>query len=637
MGATEPASLDRCPPVWVRGAVRRYRHIQAVRGVDVQVQRGIIFGLVGPDGAGKSSLLKMITGLLRPHAGQIDVLGHPIPKAIEQIRPRLGFMPQGLGLLLSPNLTVEQNIRYFADLYGVDDELRRQRQERLLAMTQMERFLDRRARNLSGGMKQKLSLCCVLVHQPELLVLDEPTTGVDPISRRQFWDIVNQLVTEQHITVLLSTAYMDEADRCHEMAFMFEGRILLQGSPLALADRTETGRLQDLFVELIRSTGQVESGAGTRRTPSESTDESARDLGGGVPSSEYAGGGAGPHVVGGSGLSGLTAGNTRHDGIVVRGLTRRFGAFVAVDHISFDVRAGEVFGFLGPNGAGKTTAVKMLCCILPPTEGHATVAGFDIHRHRHELKANIGYMSQEFSLYKDLTVRENLLLYAAVYGLGRRDPRIAEVAEYLQLPEIYDQMTRDLPVGLRQRLGLACAILHRPRVLFLDEPTSGVDPLVRRRIWRIIRRLSEEGHTTVLVTTHHMEEAEQCDRLALIDGGQLVAVDTPRGLKDAVVRARGRMLTVHAEPFMTARRLCQELCGDVALYGRSLHLFAPPGQTESFQEELHGRLTAAGLRQVSVEVQDILLEDAFIFHIRRRHQQTQAIMPGGNRSPAGGV
>jgi ABC-type multidrug transport system ATPase subunit len=622
MGTTQPTSVEDHPPVLVRGVVRRYRRLEAVRGVDLQVHRGIIFGLVGPDGAGKSSLFKMIAGLLRPDAGEIEVLGRPIPRAAEEIRPRLGFMPQGLGLLLSPNLTVEQNLRYFADLHGVSNELRLQRQARLLAMTQMDRFLDRRARNLSGGMKQKLSLCCVLVHQPELLILDEPTTGVDPISRRQFWDIINELVSDQHITVMLSTAYMDEADRCHEMAFMFEGRILLTGSPPVLAARTETGRLQDLFVERIRSAEQPPSSIQPGTAPPGGTGPPAGGVRGSASSegaSDVKGGhegAAGPHFP--------VNGDPEHDGISVRGLTRRFGSFVAVDHISFDVRPGEVFGFLGPNGAGKTTAVKMLCCILPATEGQATVGGFDLHHQRHELKANIGYMSQEFSLYKDLTVRENLLLYAAVYGLRLGDPRIEEVAEFLQLPDLYGMMTRDLPIGFRQRLGVACAILHRPHVLFLDEPTSGVDPLVRRRIWRIIRRLSREWRTTVLVTTHHMEEAEECDRLALIDGGELVAVDTPRALKDTVIRDRGQMLVVHAEPFMSARRVCRQACGEVALYGRELHVFAPPGQTEAVRCDLRERLSSAGLNVVSVEVEDVLLEDAFIYHIRRRQQERRA-------------
>jgi len=613
MGTSESASLSDPAPVTVRGAVRRYRRIEAVRGVDLHVPKGIIFGLVGPDGAGKSSLLKMIVGLVRPDAGSIEVFGQSIPKRAGQVKSRLGFMPQGLGLLLSGNLTVDQNIRYFADLHGVSDTLRSERQARLLAMTQMERFTDRRARDLSGGMKQKLSLCCVLIHQPELLVLDEPTTGVDPISRRQFWEIINELVTAQHITVLLSTAYMDEADRCHDMAFMFDGRILLHGSPPVLAGQTESGRLADLFVKHIQSAGEG------------SLDSAHAEPGGGeARGSSFASAALRYHSVGDSDARGIS----------VRGLTRRFGSFVAVDHISFDVQPGEVFGFLGPNGAGKTTAVKMLCCILPPTGGEATVAGLDLHRHRHAIKANIGYMSQEFSLYKDLTVRENLLLYAAVYGLAMTDPRVTEVAEFLQLPELYEMMTRDLPIGFRQRLGLACAILHRPRVLFLDEPTSGVDPLVRRRIWQIIRQLSREGHTTVLVTTHHMEEAEQCDRLALIDGGQLVAGDTPRGLKDEVVRERGQMLVVHAEPFMAARRVCQAAAGEVALYGREVHLFAPPGRTDAFRAELLGRLGGAGLQVMSVDVEDVLLEDAFIFHILRRQREASA--SGSSLAAVGG-
>jgi len=603
MGATEPAPLTNLSVVSVRGAARHYRRVQAVRGVDLDVPRGIIYGLVGPDGAGKSSLLKMITGLLRPDSGQIEVLGHTIPKQAEKIRPRIGFMPQGLGLLLAPNLTVEQNIRYFADLHRVSDELRRQRQERLLAMTQMERFFDRRARNLSGGMKQKLSLCYVLVHQPELLILDEPTTGVDPISRRQFWDIVNELVSRQHITVLLSTSYMDEADRCHDMAFMFQGQILLSGPPPTLAGRTETGDLEDLFVEHIRN---VERAARTTEALLEEQAERQKQESH-VPQSR-----------------GIASSQAHHEGITVRKLTRRFGSFVAVDHISFNVEAGEVFGFLGPNGAGKTTAVKMLCCILPLTDGQANVAGFDIRTQRHQVKASIGYMSQEFSLYKDLTVRENLWLYASVYGLSPRDPRVSEVAEYLQLPEIYGMMTRDLPIGLRQRLGLACSILHHPPVLFLDEPTSGVDPLVRRKIWDIIRHLSRDGHCTVLVTTHHMEEAEQCDRLALIDGGQLVAIDTPAGLKEQVVRDRGQMLAVHGEPFMSARQICQEMLGEVALYGRALHVFAPPGQTDRVREQIMHRLVTAGLQQVSVEVEEVLLEDAFIHHIRRQQDSLKA-------------
>jgi len=433
----ETVNINKPPAVFAEGLRKEFRGTVAVEHVDLNIPAGQIFGLVGPDGAGKSTVLKILSGLIRPDHGQCTVMGHNVIEDPESIHGSLGFMPQGLGLVLSGKLSIRQNIDFFADLYHVDPEVARQRSEQLLEVTQLSNFQDRLASQLSGGMQQKLALCCTLIHHPQILILDEPTTGVDPVSRRDLWTIINELVMNEGMTVLIATSYMDEAERCHRVAMMHNGRILLQGDPIDLQAESKSEDLSRIFVEkLSRQSEQDYVQANLEKLT-----QSAIHL------------------------------NVRKDEPVIRvvELTKKFGNFTAVDRVSFDIMPGEIFGFLGPNGAGKTTAIKMLCGILSATSGEGYIAGFHINRQRRRLKNRIGYMSQKFSLYRDLQVHENLKLYRSIYGKQEHtvlDP--AELLDMVGLAGFENRMTDELPVGLKQRLALACSMVHLPDALFLD-------------------------------------------------------------------------------------------------------------------------------------------------------------------------
>jgi ABC-type multidrug transport system ATPase subunit len=508
----EATALVTAPAiVRVAGLHKRYRQRPAVQGIDLEVRRGDIYGLIGPDGAGKSSLMKAVAGVLIPDAGRIEVFGIPLDseRAAERIKSQLGFMPQGLGLNLYPDLSVEENIDYFARLRLVPETTLARRKDALLAMTRLARFRDRPMKQLSGGMKQKLGLVCTLIHEPALVVLDEPTTGVDPISRRDFWNILRTLVRERGITAIVSTAYLDEASRFDRLALLYGGEVLARGTPdelLALgpghaATRDGEPELESVFISLLRQRGVTEA------------PETARRQAGAIP-------------------------RAPHDGVAVevRGVTRDFRAFRAVDGVTFDIRHGEIFGLLGANGAGKTTVIKMLTGLLAPSAGSAHVAGVDMRRAARAVRQRIGYVSQAFSLYSDLTVAENLALSAGVYGLdaARSRERISWAVDMGRLRGHEHDLARDLPMGLRQRLALGCALLHEPPVLFLDEPTSGVDPLGRRRFWQILQQLAREDGVAILITTHYMSEAEHCDRVGLMHAGRLVELETPAAMKHAL-------------------------------------------------------------------------------------------------------
>ncbi len=488
------------PIVRVRGLVKRYGTRDAVRGVDLDLARGEIHGVIGPDGAGKSSLLKAIAGVLTIYAGEVEVFGVTIDseRAAERIKGRLGLMPQGLGLHLYPELSVEENIDFFARVRLVPERDLERRKARLLEITRLGPFRARPMKQLSGGMKQKLGLVCTLVHQPELIVLDEPTTGVDAVSRRDFWALLSELLRDARTTALVSTAYMDEATRFDRVSLMFDGRIVarLTGDELRCSDTTP----EDTFIAVLRRCHVAEPGPAPA-----------------MP--------ARPPV------------GRRPAAIAIEAVdvTRTFGRFVAVDHVSFRVADGEIFGLVGPNGAGKSTIIKVLTGILAPTAGTARVAGVDVRAARH-VKQRIGYMSQVFSLYRDLSVVENIRLYAGIYGL---DPsttreRLDWIVEMAGLEGREDTWTDDLPMGLRQRLALGCALVHRPEILFLDEPTSGVDPLGRRRFWDILCRLTRDDGVAVLVTTHYLSEVEHCDRVGLMYAGRLVADAAPAELRRQV-------------------------------------------------------------------------------------------------------
>jgi len=568
-----------------QGLHKSFRKTVAVDEINLAIQAGQIFGLVGPDGSGKSTILNIFSGLLHPDKGTCIVFGHDVLADPEAIRPTLGFMPQGLGLALSSKLTVRQNLDFFADLYHIPHNVAAERADQLLRITDLHAFQDRLAGHLSGGMKQKLALCCTLVHHPRLLILDEPTTGIDPVSRRELWMILNDLVCAEGMTVVIATSYLDEAERCHHVALVHRGRILLEGTPVDLPARYGCSSLQQLFVE------QLEPMADHHFRP-ESLAPAAR----------------------------ITRRPVNPDEPVIQvdGLIKRFGHFTAVDQISFEIYPGTMFGFLGPNGAGKTTAIKMLCGILPPTAGDARVAGCHVLHQRKRLKKRIGYMSQAFSLYRDLRVIENLNLYRSVYR--RRSHDVLDANDLLEMVGLTGRETRltgDLPVGLKQRLALACSMVHLPEVLFLDEPTSGVDPLARERFWDIVRFLSRQFGITVLLTTHYMDEAEFCDRLAMINYGRLVAVGTPEELKKQTEREKGVLIEVICSNYQLAKTLIDEKIAPAVFFGRRLHIFSrdPHDQIRQIME----LLKSAGLDDATAKPIPIRLEDVFIHFARKEH------------------
>jgi ABC-2 type transport system ATP-binding protein len=548
------------------------RTLTALRRVSLSVRRGCVTGLIGPDGAGKTTLMRLAVGLLEPDEGQIVVLGHDATRESQAVQASVGYMPQRFGLY--EDLSVQENLDLYADLQGVPVADREARNRELMHMTGLARFTTRLAGRLSGGMKQKLGLACTLVRAPKLLLLDEPTVGVDPVSRRELWQIVYRLVRDEAMTVLLSTAYLDEAERCDEIVLLHEGEILGRGKPAELREpmrgRTfaaaapgrnkrafqkalaaEPGVLDAVIqadrVRLVARVGSAAAPAGLLGGAEGATIESVE------PRLEDAfvamlrertgsGGDARPRPTPPGSVSGGAARRSQKSGpvIEVRNVSRQFGQFYAVKDASFDVASGEVFGLLGPNGAGKSTTFRMLCGLLPSSAGTLRVAGLDLRHAASAARARIGYMSQKFSLYGNLSVRENLRFFSSAYNIsGRRQVERTQWAlEQFELAAMAEMTSQDLSLGHKQRLAMACALMHEPDILFLDEPTSGVDPLARREFWSRIGALAEEG-VTILVTTHFMEEAEYCDRLAIMDDGEVLALGSPADIKRSQ-RAVGR-------------------------------------------------------------------------------------------------
>jgi ABC-2 type transport system ATP-binding protein len=521
--------------------------VTALDGVSLAVEHGVLAALVGPDGAGKTTLMRLAAGLLSADSGELSVLGTDVALAPQQVQSRIGYMPQRFGLY--EDLTVRENLDLYADLHALPREQRPARYAQLMDMTALGPFVARLAGRLSGGMKQKLGLACTLVSSPDLLLLDEPTVGVDPLSRRELWTIIDQLVQEQHRTVLLSTAYLDEAERCGHVVVLHEGKVLAQGVPSEVrglaAGRTfaatpppgQTARgLQARLLDDVHVIDAVPEGGRVRIVL-------AADQNGGAPAqlaaqplpARFEDGfmillrrGA-AHAPAGAEVFGEPP-RPVQDGVAVavHDLVRKFGSFVAVDHVSFQVRRGEIFGLLGPNGAGKTTTFRMLCGLLPATAGTLRVAGTDVRHARASARQRIGYVAQKFSLYEQLTVLENLDFFAKAYGLrgGRKDGRIEWALRQFELEPLARVASGQISAGFKRRLAMAAALLHEPETLFLDEPTSGADPLARREFWRRITALAEQG-VTVIVTTHFMEEAEYCDRVAILDAGRVLAQGTP--------------------------------------------------------------------------------------------------------------
>ncbi|WP_434654074.1 ATP-binding cassette domain-containing protein [Chromobacterium violaceum] len=529
----------------------------AVSGVELAIPPGCVAGLVGPDGAGKTTLLRMLAGLLTPSGGKARVAGlDPVAEG-DALRRSIGYMPQKFGLY--EDLTVQENLNLYADLREVATGDRERDFARLLALTDLAAFTARPAGKLSGGMKQKLGLACSLLGRPRVLLLDEPGVGVDPISRRELWKLIRALSVDG-ITVLLSTAYLDEAESCDVVYLMAGGRIRAGGSPAdltaPLAGRCLRltgipGNRRRLLQRLLRQPALMDGtiqGHSLRlllRDAEHWPDLAAAEAGPDArlqvarPRLEDAfisllGGGPG----GDSALAAVMPdAPSRADEAVIeaRRLGKRFGDFRAADDISFSVRRGEVFGLLGPNGAGKSTTFKMECGLLKPSEGQALVMGLDLKASPSAARQQLGYMAQKFSLYAQLTVRRNLMFFSGVYGLAGAAQRakVAQMERVFGLSPYMDSPAGELPLGFKQRLALACAVMHEPPLLFLDEPTSGVDPVTRREFWTHINGLAEKG-VTVLVTTHFMDEAEYCDRIALVYRGRLLALDTPDALKSRV-------------------------------------------------------------------------------------------------------
>jgi ABC-2 type transport system ATP-binding protein len=537
------------------------RRIDALRDISLDIRRGRITGLIGPDGAGKTTLMRLAAGLLRPDSGQGSVLGMDIVRQALSVQATVGYMPQRFGLY--DDMTVQENLDLYADLQGVAKKVRPDRYRELMRITGLAPFTGRQAGRLSGGMKQKLGLACTLVHPPQLLLLDEPTVGVDPVSRRELWQIIDRFVREEETTVLLSTAYLDEAERCDEVIILHEGKLLGQGPPQAFSDplagRTykvqvsgrKTRNLQEKLTNASGVADAVIQGDAVRLVLESTATAVLETLLPGVAGASMQP--VAPRFEDGFVVmlreclhKGRRSPGVAHRGsldmdyvkksdspmIAVRDVQRRFGDFYAVKGVTFGVQRGEVFGLLGANGAGKTTTFRMLCGLLPASAGSLLVAGVDVRRTAAAARSHIGYMSQKFSLYGNLSVAQNLQFFSRAYGLKgrRRAARVKWAIEQFDLGLLVDATSATLSLGYKQRLALACALMHEPDILFLDEPTSGVDPLARREFWHRINALAAQN-VTVLVTTHFMEEAEYCDRLAIMVAGEILALGAPPEIK----------------------------------------------------------------------------------------------------------
>lgn len=527
----------------------------ALKAMTTTIPEGKIVGLAGPDGAGKTTLIRLIAGLLKPTTGSISVAGYDTLRDAESIHHLIGYMPQRFGLY--EDLTVMQNLNLFADLRGLPSKERAATFEKLLSFTTLAPFTNRLAGALSGGMKQKLGLACALIRKPLLLLLDEPSVGVDPISRRELWAMVQNLLGEG-ISVIWSTAYLDEAERCHTVLLLNEGELLYFGPPEELTQRVKDkvfkitnikSNRREILVEALNQPNVIDGviqGQDVRIVTKENKSPAIdlKQLKGNQdlqllsvkPRFEDAfidilGGGPGS----GSELANLTPRVTSESEtvIVAKGLTKKFGTFTAVDNISFNIQRGEIFGLLGPNGAGKSTTFKMLCGLLKPTQGTASVNGLDLQVAPSEARSQIGYMAQKFSLYGSLSIRQNLEFFSGIYNLSGRtqSEAVDQMVEIFNFKQFLNVSAETLSQGYKQRLALACATMHHPPVLFLDEPTSGVDPITRREFWNHINGLVEKG-ITVMVTTHFMDEAEYCDRIALIYQSKMINMGTPDKLKE---------------------------------------------------------------------------------------------------------
>jgi len=639
------------PAIRVANLWKRYGAVEAIRGISFEVREGEIFGLIGPDGAGKSSTFQILAGVMEASSGSVEVFGRPAREA----RSHTGYLTQTFSLY--PDLTVAENIRYTGDLRRVPVEEIAKRGQRYLEMFDLDRFTERLAGQLSGGMKQKLALACALVPQPKVLLLDEPTTGVDPVSRREFWDALAHLAADG-LTILVATPYLDEAERCYRVALMHAGEIRQLGTPAELRNALQAKRLE-LRTRDLGKAEQVLSAIsgpehdlidvqrfGDRLDVLAHSPEEAK----GIVQQALSASGlniddvhvddptlenvfvASLRSLGDELLAEPFPSRREHTdkhGQVAIGagnLTKQFGSFTAVEDLSLQVRYGEIYGLLGANGAGKTTTIKMLCGLLEPTSGEMQLAGERGNLRSQDVRQQIGYMSQKFSLYNDLTVRENLDFFAGVYGVPRaeREEKIRWVLSFAGLQGKQEQITGSLPGGWKQRVAFGASIMHEPSVLFLDEPTSGVDPLARRAFWRMINSLADAG-TAILVTTHYLEESEQCNRLGFMAAGKLVAEGTPTGIKR---QQTGHLLEIIVDQPQAAADLLKQRMERwrVSLFGDRLHLITDD-EIEKLERKLREWLMAAGIHVKSVREERFSLEDVFISVVEKARQQAPAVAP----------
>ncbi len=623
---------------------KHYGAVEAVRGIELDVADGEIFGLIGPDGAGKTSTFQILAGVMEASGGVAEIFGQPARAA----RSETGYLTQAFSLY--PDLTVLENIRYIGELRRVHPHDIAERGGHYLQMFDMNRFSDRLAGKLSGGMKQKLALTCALVPQPRVLLLDEPTTGVDPVSRREFWDTLAHLAADG-LTILVATPYMDEAERCHRVALMYQGKIQEIGTPAELRGGLHAKRLELRMENLAKAESVLGKLGGAEEeildvqrfgdrldllvhnpdAAKRIAEEKLKSAGlamGEVREDE-------PTLenvfVAKLRSLGQVADQTpfpgRHSRQNLRGkvaigatnLKREFGKFTAVKNLNLQIQYGEIYGLLGANGAGKTTAIRMLCGLLDPTQGNVELAGESDMR-TGAARQRVGYMSQKFSLYDDLSIKENLNFFAGVYGVPKqeRNEKIRWVLSFSGLEGKQDQVTGSLPGGWKQRVAFGAAILHEPSVLFLDEPTSGVDPLARRAFWTMINRLADAG-TAILVTTHYLEESEQCNRLGLMAAGELVAQGSPTEVK---AQQKGHLLEVVVDQPQKAADLLKNDTEPwrISLFGDRLHVVTDEDVT-SGEKSTKEKLQSNGIRVIQIREGRFSMEDAFISVIEKARQE----------------
>lgn len=635
------------PAILVKDLHKDYGTTHAVRGISFTAGKGEIFGMIGPDGAGKTTTFQILAGVMDATSGVAEIFGQPA----RATRSQTGYLTQAFSLY--PDLSVNENIRYIGDLRQVPPEQIAERGQRYLEMFDMDRFADRLAGQLSGGMKQKLALACALVPEPRVLLLDEPTTGVDPVSRREFWDALAHLSADG-LTILVATPYLDEAERCHTVALTHEGKIHLMGPPAELRNTLHAKRLELATTDIRDAEQLVASLSGPEQEiidvqrfgdrldllahhPDQAKQKVEEQLSAArIPFEEIRideptlentfvatlrNLGEEPHTVpfprrgDHSQLRGQTA-------IGARNLVRTFGSFTAVNDVSLEIKYGEVYGLLGANGAGKTTTIKMLCGLLEPTHGQIQLAGESGKVRSAEVRMRIGYMSQKFSLYNDLSIKENLNFFAGVYGVPQeeREEKLRWVLSFSGLDGRENQITGSLPGGWKQRVAFGAAIMHEPSVLFLDEPTSGVDPLARRAFWSMINQLADAG-SAILVTTHYLEESEQCNRLGMMVAGELVAEGRPGQIK---AEQKDRLFEfVVNQPQRASDLLKKELEGwRVSLFGDRLHVVTSDAHQAQLIAE---KLKAEGIQVMSMRESRFSMEDVFISTVAQAQRRGELV------------